>query len=234
MKLAIMQPYFFPYIGYFQLIGAVDRFVVYDDVSFINKGWIHRNNIIMNGCKGFINVPLIGASQNKLIKDIIPTGDDRWKFKLLKTIEHNYKNAPHFANVYRIIEGIINSHPVNISEFNVTAIKTLCEYLSIPTMIISSSDLYGNIALKGQYRILDICRREGATSYINPIGGIELYEKELFRNAGIQLCFLKAESIEYKQSRNTDDFIPNLSIIDVLMNNSVSDCQGFLTKYELI
>jgi hypothetical protein len=232
MKLAIMQPYFFPYLGYFQLINAADVFVVYDDVNYINKGWINRNNILVNGKINLITLPLKDANQNKLIKDIELFDDSRNIEKLLKTIEFNYKKAPFFELINPIITDIMTSKLNNISTFNLNAITTICNYLDISSKIVPSSVIYNNAELKAQNRILDICKQENATQYINPIGGIEIYTKELFENTGIELNFIKTNFIEYKQFKN--EFIPGLSIIDVLMFNSKEKTREMLVHFKLI
>ncbi|MBM3430571.1 MAG: WbqC family protein, partial [Bacteroidetes bacterium] len=219
-------------IGYFQLIVAVDIFVIYDDVSFINKGWVNRNNILINGKAGLISVPLNGASQNKLIKDIAPVYEKKWKNTLLKTIEQNYKKAPMYNSVYPLLQKLINDDAETISELNYNGIKVVCDYLNICTKLIPSSVVYGNSDLKGQYRILDICKIENGEHYINPIGGIELYNKQDFANRGLQLNFIQTKKFEYNQFKN--EFVPWLSIIDVLMFNSVEEVQIMLDNYELI
>jgi hypothetical protein len=226
MKLAIMQPYFFPYIGYFQLIAAVDKFVIYDDVSFINKGWINRNYVLINGKAGLINVPLNCASQNKLIKDIAPVPEKKWRNTLLKTIEQNYKKAPMYNSVYPLLQQLINDDTETISKLNFKGIKVVCDYLNISTTLIPSADVYGNSDLKGQYRILDICLKEKTQHYINPTGGMELYNREMFSNKGISLSFIKSELPIYKQF--TDEFTPALSIIDAMMF-----CDSNEIKYQL-
>jgi hypothetical protein len=231
MKLAIMQPYFFPYIGYFQLIAAVDQFVIYDDVNFINRGWINRNNILINGKAGLISVPLNGASQNKRIKDIAPVLDQKWRITLLKTIEQNYIKAPFFDVVYPMLVKVIYADASTISEFNYTRIKSVCEYLGITTSLIPSSEIYANRELKGQYRIMDICKKENAQHYINPIGGMELYNREVFRKEGISLNFIKSELPPYKQF--TDNFTPALSIIDVLMFCGSDEIKVQLNRFRL-
>jgi len=231
MKIAIMQPYFFPYIGYFQLIAAVDKFIIYDDVSFINRGWINRNNILINGKAGLISVPLNGASQNKRIKDIIPVSEQKWKHSLLKTIEQNYKKASQFDVVYPMLQQVINANTGSISEFNYTGIKCVCDYLGISTTLIPSSEIYANNELKGQFRIMDICKKENAQHYINPSGGVELYDREIFTRVGISLSFLKSELPPYKQF--TDYFTPALSIIDVMMFCDSDDIKFQLTRFRL-
>ena len=232
MKIAIMQPYFMPYIGYFQLINAVDKFIIYDDVNYINRGWINRNNILISGKPSLISIPLIGASQNKRIKDIAPVTDQKWRKTLLKTIELNYKKAPQFDVVYPMLQQLINSDAGTISDFNYKGIKTVCDYLDITTSIIPSSEMYANNELNGQNRILDICKKGKAHHYINPTGGMELYDRESFAKEGILLSFIKSEHPHYKQF--TDEFIPGLSIIDVLMFCDVNlILTELLDKYKL-
>jgi hypothetical protein len=226
-----MQPYFFPYIGYFQLIAAVDKFIIYDDVNYINRGWINRNNILINGKAGLISVPLNGASQNKRIKDIVPVSEQKWRISLLKTIEQNYKKAPLFDVVYPMLLQVINTAAGTISDFNYLGIKSVCAYLGISTSLIPSSEIYANGDLKGQYRILDICKKENATSYYNPIGGVELYDREVFTQEGISLSFVKSELPPYRQF--TDDFIPALSLIDLIMFCGIDEIKFQLKKFSL-
>lgn len=231
MKVAIMQPYFFPYIGYFQLINAVDKFIIYDDVNYINKGWINRNNILVNGKSNLFTLPLKEASQNKKINEIVLIEDTKWKLKFLQTISQNYKKAKNFESVFPLIEKSINSEEKNISKYNTIQIKTICEYLNITTEIISSSTIYNNRHLKASERILDICLKEKAKIYINPSGGTNLYSVEYFMTKGIDLVFLKSKSIIYKQLSN--DFIPWLSVIDLLMFNDINSLTYILKQFEL-
>ena len=167
MKLAIMQPYIFPYIGYFQLIKAVDKFVLYDDVNFINRGWINRNRILVNGTDSMFTIPLKDASQNKLINEIDVNWDDNWKSKFLKTIEQSYKKAPFYENVLPIIKKTIDVQEVQFSKIVENNLRLTCDYLDIRTEVISSSTVYQNTDKKAQKRILDICLQEKANHYIN-------------------------------------------------------------------
>ena len=232
MKLAVMQPYIFPYIGYFQLIKAVDKFVLYDDVNFINRGWINRNRILVNGTDSMFTIPLKDASQNKLINEIDVNWDDNWKSKFLKTIEQSYKKAPFYENVLPIIKKTIDVQEVQFSKIIENNLRLICDYLDIRTEIISSSTIYQNTDKKAQERILDICLQEKANHYINPIGGLELYGKELFAKENRQMNFIKSLPVEYKQFKN--EFVPWLSIIDVMMFNSTEEINKFLDNYELI
>jgi hypothetical protein len=231
MKLAIMQPYFFPYIGYFQLINAVDKFVIYDDVSYINRGWVNRNNILVNGAPHLIQVPLIAASQNRLINEIEIVDDEKWKTKLLKTIHQSYSKAPFFQPVYSLIESILGNEICKISALNVDTIIAVCEYIGIKTKIVASSAIYNNKHLKGQERILDICKQENASTYINPAGGKDLYDKEVFLQSGIDLQLLQPKMAIYNQFKS--EFIPWLSIIDLMMHLDIKELKNHLKQFQL-
>lgn len=227
-----MQPYLFPYIGYFQLINTVDKFVIFDDVNYINRGWINRNRILINGDYQMISIPLKEASQNKLINEIEIVNDQKWKEKLLRTLQFSYKKAPFFDNVFPLLEKIVLNNEQNISAFIYASIIDLLEYLKINTLIEPSSSKYNTKQLKAEQKILSICNQEKATTYINPIGGTELYSKQLFKDHNIKLFFLKTEKIVYNQ--NCKNFIPWLSIIDVMMFNSLDEVKNMLKQYDLV
>lgn len=230
MKLAIMQPYFFPYIGYFQLVNAVDKFVFYDDVSFINRGWINRNRIIINSEVNYITVNLLGASQNKLINEI-GIIDNREKLK--KTILLAYRKAPLFEQFWPIIEDVFNYKTETISELAAFSVIKTFEYLGVTTVFEFSSQKYADTSnLRKDERLIEICKRNNATEYINPIGGTELYEKAQFSGHGINLHFLRTNPIQYRQFGEV--FIPNLSIIDLVMFNPIEQIQEMLDNFELI
>lgn len=231
-KVAIMQPYFLPYIGYFQLINSVDKFILYDDVSFINKGWINRNNILVDNKANLFTIPLKDASQNKLINEIEIIQDGKWQNKLLKTFEQSYKKAPNFVSFFPILQEIINYTEGNISTYINNSIQLICNYLNINTLIVPSSQVFHNSELKAQARIIDICKITKANQYINPIGGTELYNKNDFNNSNIQLNFIKTKSIIYKQF--TNDFVPFLSIIDLIMFVDKSEIKSYLNEFELV
>jgi len=229
MKLAIMQPYFFPYIGYWQLISAVDTFVIYDDVDFIKQGWVNRNNILGGNSKHRISLQLIGASSFKLINEIFVGHNSH---KLLKTIAHTYKKAPYFEEVFPMIEYILKNEEKNLALFLLFSIQKVCNYLEIKTTLLVSSELRKNNDLRGQSKVLDICSLLRADQYINAIGGQELYQKKVFSQKNIGLSFIRCDSVEYQQF--DVPFIPNLSIIDALMFNDKKDVKLCLTKFELI
>lgn len=232
MKIAIMQPYLFPYIGYFQLMNAVDKFVIFDDVNYINKGWINRNRILVNGEAHMFTMPLKEASQNRLIRDIEVSDDGNWRNKFLKTVEMSYKKAPYYSFVIPIITNVILSEAKSISKLIRQSIVEINRYLGISTKLQDTSAVYDNCYLKAEDRIIDICRKERAGQYINPLGGTALYSKERFMDEGIELLFLKLKTVNYKQFDN--DFVPWLSIIDVLMFNSKETVGEYLLAYSLV
>ena len=232
MKIAIMQPYFFPYIGYFQLINAVDKFIIFDDVNYIKKGWINRNRILLQGQEYMFTVPLKKASQNKKINELEISYELNWRNKLLRTIEIAYRRAPLFNDLFPLIIEIISVNENNLSGFLTNSIMKLNAYLNIDTEISKTSDNYVTEKLKGQDKILEICRQEKADEYVNPIGGKDLYNKNEFHERGIKLHLLETD--EFKYERCGQNFIPFLSIIDVMMFNSVNSIKEMLKKYTLL
>lgn len=233
MTLAIMQPYFLPYIGYMQLLNAVDTFVFYDDVAFINRGWVNRNRLLANGRELLFTIPLKDASQNRLINEIALSDEPKWRDKLLRTVEQSYRKAPQFAEVMPMTERIIRFQAPTIAEYCFHSFSELTAYLGITTRLVSSSSIYENSHLKAQERILDICRQEGAERYINPIGGTELYKPEPFAQLGCELRFIQPKSVPYPQL-GTADFVPWLSILDILMNNAPAATLELLLDFDLI
>lgn len=234
MKIAVMQPYLFPYIGYFHLIHSVDKFIIYDDVNYIKKGWVNRNNIIINNKVRLFTVPLEGASQNKLISQInLSNNYSAWKRKFLKTIEINYKKACNYENAIIVLDEILSFECSSLSEFIANSLRVICCYLDIDTEIVESSSVYDNRHLSGQERILDICRQESSDHYINPIGGVDLYDVDMFKGRGVKVEFILSNSnISYSQLEN--DFLPWLSIIDVMMFNSKKDTKRMIKLYGFI
>lgn len=229
MTIGIMQPYLFPYIGYWQLINAVNTFVIYDDVNFIKQGYINRNSILSNGKSQQFTLELIGASSNKLINEI-SVGNN--KNKVLKTIKQNYSKAPYYNEIIIIIEEILNNEEKNLAKFIAFSLMRISSYLGINTKFIFSSDIEKNNDLKAQDKVLEICNILQANKYINAIGGQELYSKEIFSKNKIELNFLKTKLVEYKQF--SDQFVTYLSIIDILMFNDREKIIHNLNDFELI
>jgi hypothetical protein len=216
-KLAIMQPYFLPYLGYFQLMAKVDAFVLYDDVNFINRGWINRNRININGEAHMLTIPLARASQNRLICDIDLSADTVWRGRILKSIQQAYARSSQFARVFPLVERIV-AHPAqNLADYLLHSLTALRDHLGLKTEIVPTSRRYENANLKAQARIMDICLRERADLYINSTGGLDLYDRTQFDEQGLKLSFL-VPSLPPHATAHTP-FVPGLSIVDVLMHN---------------
>jgi hypothetical protein len=219
MKIAIMQPYFMPYIGYFQLINSVDKFILYDDIQYTKKGWINRNRILLNGSDNYISLPLKKDSDFLNIKDrYLAKTWPKERIKILNKIKASYKKSPYFQDTFPIIESIILVNNYNLFDFLHNSIVTIAKHININTNIIISSTLTIEPLLKAENKVIAICQELDATNYINPIGGTELYDKDNFANKNIKLNFLQSSLLPYKQFAH--DFIPGLSIIDILMFNS--------------
>jgi hypothetical protein len=234
MKLGIMQPYIFPYLGYFQLIQAVDKFVIYDDVSFIKQGWINRNQLLVNKQKYIFQIPVHHISSYKSIKQtLVADKPHNWEKKLLRTIEQAYSKAPHFDQVYYLVKDVISEKQnSSIADLACNSIKAVLRYLNLERVIVESSEVYNNSELRSEVRVIDICKKEGAAIYINAIGGQELYRKSNFDQHGISLYFIEPKLSEYQQLNN--EFIPGLSIIDIMMYCNKEVICKMLTEYELI
>lgn len=229
MKIAIMQPYFFPYIGYFQLIQNVDEFIVYDNIQFTKKGWINRNRILVNGNESYLTLPLKKDSDYIDIKDRYITED--WTLerkKIINKIKETYIKAPYFQTVFPLIEEIINFENKNLFQFIYNSLKQINNYLDIKTPLIVSSSIEINHSLKAEDKVIALCKARLANNYINPIGGIELYNKEIFKEEGLELQFLKTNNIIYPQFKN--EFVPFLSIIDVMMFNNKENVLEYLNS----
>ena len=229
MKLAIMQPYLFPYIGYWQLLQAVDKFILFDDVNFIKKGYINRNSILIDGREHKFSLELRKQSQNKLINEI-EVGDN--KEKLLKTRHMAYRKAPRYDEVYPVLEKVIRYDEANLARYVGVSLYELSDFLGIDVEIVYSSDIAKDEALKGKDKIIDICRALGASEYINAAGGRSLYDRADFDKMGISLKFIEMGGIHYRQFEN--DFVPNLSIIDVMMFNDLHEIGSMFENYKLV
>lgn len=230
MKIGIMQPYFWPYLGYFQLMNAVDKYVIYDNIEYTKKGWFNRNRYLCNGTDKYFTIPIAKDSDYlDVIDRKISKNFNR--DKLMNQIKMAYIKAPYFKNVFPIFCDCIECNYDNLFNYIYYSIKTITAYLKIKTEIIKSSATGVGHELKGQDKVIAICNELKASEYVNAIGGESLYDKEEFKRNGIQLSFLKMDDIRYTQFNN--DFISGLSILDVLMFNSVEEVAIMLTKYRL-
>ena len=234
MRVAMMQPYLFPYLGYFQLVNAVDVFVFADDVNFIKGGFINRNRILLKNEEYYITVACANKSQNKLIREIQIS--DRFKGypeAILLTIRHAYSKAPFFDDVFPLIESIFNSGIDNISTLAASSVESVSRYLELNVDFKFSSVSFSHS--RGQEkstRLMNITKELGSNTYINPIGGKNIYCKKCFENQGVELNFIEPEVIRYSQFNGK--FIPDLSIIDIMMHNSLEDVQKLLNSYKLV
>lgn len=250
MKLAIMQPYFFPYIGYFQLINAVDKFILYENLNFRKETWMTRNRIL--ACRSnpfFVHIPVKSKSSNKKISEVRIAENHRWRKTIKDSIYFNYKNSKYYHEIIPFLEKVINYETDNLHSYNSFAICKVCELLGIETKIEYGNSHYLNLetALELKYpahdnrvqvkkkqrktdRIFLISKQEEANIFINPIGGAALYSKAEFGQNGIELLFLKTKSHSYPQ--NSHSFYPDLSIIDVLLNCGIEKTKELLTQIE--
>lgn len=233
MNLGIMQPYFFPYLGYWQLLNAVDEYVIYDDVNYIKNGWINRNRILIQGDAHYFTLPLEGASSYSLINQIRIANQKESYQKMLKTLQIAYGKAPFFPVTYDLVSQVFNeSTDSSLLQLLVSSHKHLCDLLQINTKLLLSSSIAKQNELHGKEKVIELCKILGATGYYNAIGGKALYSKEDFLANGIGLKFLHSNDVlTYRQYKNV--FVPNLSIIDVLMFNGVEQTKLMLLDYSL-
>lgn len=229
MKGAIMQPYFFPYIGYYQLAYEVEKFVFLDDVTFIKQGYINRNSILMNGRRHEFSVPVSKISSYRRIDNHEYTGDFTG---FLRLIEQNYKKAPHFPVVMPLIEEVALHHDNNVARKNAASVMSVFKYIGMARDFAFSSNVRLKEGQKGQDRILALCKELEFLKYRNAIGGKNLYSYEAFSAAGIELKFIQSNIQSYTQGNH--EFISNLSIIDVLMHCDKPTILKHLSDFSLV
>lgn len=221
-----MQPYLFPYAGYFNLLGQVDHFVFYDDVNFIKGGWINRNRLILSGEVHYFTIPLQGASPNLKINQIKIQPKKAWERKILESIRQSYSKAPNFRLCFDLIKEVFDTDSEQIAVLAKRSVIKVSERLGYPQVFTESSEVYGNSFLSGAERVIDICKLEDASTYINLPGGKALYEHSSFAKAGIELRFSRPALVSYDQfGRN---FEAGLSVIDMMMFNSFEDCVALI------
>jgi hypothetical protein len=233
MKVAIMQPYFFPYIGYFQLINAVDKFVVYDNIQYTKKGWFSRNRFLLNGKEKLFTIPIKKDSDFLDVRERELAGNSiKERKKILAQLENAYRKAPYFQETFQFLKPLFLQETQNLFQFIYNSIIEVTEKLEIDTNIIISSKLPIKHELKAEEKVIELCNYLKANTYINSIGGKELYRKEQFNENDIHLKFLQSNPIKYSQFK--ESFVPWLSIIDLFMFNGFSGTKKFLNEYQLI
>lgn len=232
-RLAIMQPYVFPYIGYFHLIESSESIVFYDDVNFIKRGWINRNRILLNDTDFLITIPVEKASQNKLILDIKPKIDSSFNNKFYGLLKNAYKKAPHYEEVLALINNVLDKQYENIADLAIESILSVYQYLGKEINWTKSSIVSPESkGIDRADRLIHITKSLGYKQYVNSFNGRELYQKEYFHSNGVELYFIHSEKVDYRQY--SDSFIPWLSIIDVLMFNDKESVNNHLLAYSLI
>jgi len=230
MNVAVMQPYLFPYLGYYQLVQCADIFVLYDDVAFIKQGYINRNNILTDGRASRITVPVLGGSSNKCIKELAFESNVA---KVLKTVRQSYAQAPFVDNIFPMIERVLEHAERDITTVCQLGIFEVFQHLGLGKQIIRSSDLDYDRELPAADRLIAICEKLGSSHYVNSIGGEKLYSKDYFAERGNQLTFLHTQDVEYPQ-QGKKEFVPNLSMIDVLMWCDKRQIRELLQRYTLV
>lgn len=229
MKLAIMQPYLFPYAGYFSLIGQVDKFVFYDDVNFIKGGWINRNRLLISGDVRYFTVPLSGASPHLKINEVKVQARALWERKLLAGIEQSYSKAPNFEKAFDCVREVLGVGEFDsIAQLAKRSVRISAERIGLPVEFVESSTIYENQYLSASNRVMDICLKEGADVYVNQPGGRSLYDDLEFSSKGISLKFNDSPLRVYKQF--SDQFIPGLSVLDMMMFNTFEECRSLILK----
>ena len=229
MRVAIMQPYLFPYLGYYQLAASVDRWVFHDDVMYIKQGYINRNSILVNGAAHLFTVPIRDQSNSRAINEhrTLPPFD-----KILRIIAQAYAKTPGFSRVFPVIASVLDGRETNIARMAGDSLHAVFDYLDINIQAYWSSEISGHRHLKGQERVLAICKTMGATEYVNPIGGIELYDEAAFTARGIRLRFHRMRPVSYRQGDLP--FVSNLSMIDVLMHNDPDGVKRLLHEFDQV
>lgn len=232
MRLAIMQPYFFPYIGYFQLMDAVDQFVIYDNIQYSKGGWLNRNRILVNGEDVYVSLPLKKDSDFLDVRDrVLGVQFKQENQKTLRKIEGAYNKAPYFNEFFPTVKKCLEYEDPNLFNFIYHSLTEVIRYLSIDSKLIISSRIDCDHSLKGQERVIGICRHLRATTYINLPGGREMYNRQAFFINNIDLRFIEPSIPLYQQFDNR--FVPYLSIIDVLMFNSIERARELIAHYSV-
>ena len=228
-----MQPYFLPYIGYFQLIQAVDEFVVYDNIQFSKKGWFHRNRMLQNGADTYFSLSLKKDSDYLDVRE--RRLSDTWpadRQKILRKIEENYRKAPHYGEVYPLIERIFHCPESGLFPFIFSSLEAICRFLEITTPLTVSSTLAIDHSLRGQEKVIALVKATGGDTYLNPIGGFDLYRTRDFKAEGLHLQFHKARPFSYAQFGK--EFVPWLSVMDLMMFNPREVIKGWLDDFDII
>lgn len=236
MKVAIMQPYFMPYIGYISLIKHSDVFILFDPVQFIRHGWIERNRILkQNEGWLYIQVPLLKSGRDTLIQDCLIDNSKDWKNKILSQLQIYKKKTPYYYKTVQLVNEIFEGEYDTITSLNKTCLEKVCTYLGFPKELPIFSQMGMEIETPNDPDewALNICKKlEGDIHYINPIGGLEFFDTGKYTNNNIEISFQKMIPVHYDQQRQSFEY--GLSIIDVMMYNSPEEINNMLDQFELI
>jgi hypothetical protein len=230
-RVALMQPYFLPYLGYFQLIAASDCFVVYDNVQFIKNGWIERNRYLLEGEAKWFGVPLAKGSHSQMIMERQVSAHFDMA-SLINKLAFAYRKAPHVERTLTWLEALLKLPAQNIAELNELALRSCCSLLKLNTPIIRASEWAPSSHSRGQDRVIEVIKSVGGTSYLNPAAGGSLYEADDFAQAGYALELLKPSLPVYAQ--HNKPFVPALSILDALMFNEVETVSAWVRQGEIL
>ncbi|MHB9799777.1 WbqC family protein [Pseudomonas sp. MT3] len=229
---SLMQPYLFPYLGYFQLIAASSLFLLGDSLQYTRRGWINRNRLLVGGQPWSFSFPLEQGSRSQAINErLLSTQMRPTSQRLLHTIRHAYSRAPCYRQVFPLVEEILEHPERNLARFAEHSIRRICHYMGIDTPIERVSELDLAPDIDRDRRLIEAVRRSGGDVYLNPEGGRHLYCPDLFHTHGVELRFLRMDELSYRQF--DDNFVPSLSIIDVLMFNPPDEMQRLLGRYSV-
>ena len=224
-----MQPYLFPYIGYFQLINVVDCFVFYNDVDYIQRGWINRNRILINKEPKYFTISVKKSSLGTAIKDVYIVDFNSWKKTFLTTLSQNYKKAKNFDFTFKLLQDyFMNREFEKIDDFSISSIKFICNILNIQTNFVRSSELNIDKRFAKEEKLEYIINSLGGKSIFLPPGSKELYQQ--WNPEGISKHTLSMPDLKYYQ--NMGSFVDNLSIIDILMHNSLDETIELIKNFK--
>lgn len=231
MVLGFMQPYFFPYLGYFDLINYSDRWIVFDTAQYIRRGWINRNRIL-HPEKGwqYIVVPIQKSKREEAIGNIRISDQEAWKEKIIGQLNHYKKHARYFKEIRSLLIDCLCTDEKKISKLNTAILKKICTYLDIPFQYQYFSEMNLDlppVEYPGDWA-LHLSEALGAKEYVNPPGGRDLYDNQKFEKRGIKLTIREISLFEYEC--NHYQYEQNLSIVDVLMWNAPENVKTYLDK----
>ena len=235
-KVALMQPYFLPYHGYFKLIKSVDSFIIYDDAQWIKRGWINRNKIIFKGESDFITIPVNNSPLKTPINQKLLNLNnlEKYKNKIISKVHYTYKSYPYFNSGYSLLKEILSFKALHASEFIINSLILTCDYLGLTNSFYLSSSFKGHESLKGQKQVVSIIKNLNCDNYINSIGGRKLYDENFFKSQGIKLNFLSANPIKYSEELDNQNINTELSILDLIMRESPSYINDLLGDYQIL